>query len=177
MTTALLEAEQRYLAALLEAIQRCVYFLEASARKIVWPLEGAVLEARKKDESLFESLAAINERFAKLQDTLGAAMRHAIILFGEPAGSFLKILSFYEKAGVIESTESWQLSRAARNLAAHDYEIQYRDIANHFNTLHELRLPLYYAAGRFITLCRDQLGVSPITSDFSNEFTEILRVA
>jgi len=34
MNNAILEAERAHLANLLEAIQRCVYFLEASARKL-----------------------------------------------------------------------------------------------------------------------------------------------
>ena len=51
-----LTAEREHLANLLEATQRC---------KVV---------------DLFESLAAFNERFAKLQDTLGAAMRHGALL-------------------------------------------------------------------------------------------------
>jgi hypothetical protein len=56
---------------------------------------------------LFEAMAAINERFAKLQDTLGAAMRHACILAGEPVDCFLKVLSFFmKKSGVLESVES-----------------------------------------------------------------------
>ena len=79
----ILQAEREYLAQLLEAIQRCTYFLSASDKKVPWPLNGKDLEVRKKDEGLFESLAAINERFAKLQDTLGAAMRHAALLLAD----------------------------------------------------------------------------------------------
>lgn len=78
-------------------------------QKTKWPLKKAHLEYHKKDVALFESLSSINERFSKLQDTLGAAMRHAAILSGEPSDIFLKVLSFYEKAGIIKSIESWQL--------------------------------------------------------------------
>jgi hypothetical protein len=80
-------------------------------RRIVW-------QATRKDVALFESLAAINERFAKLQDTLGAAMRHAVLLAGERADTFLRVLAFYEKIGVIESVAAWQLCRTVRYLAA-----------------------------------------------------------
>lgn len=72
-THGLLLAQQQHLAGLLEAIQRCVYFLHASDSGIAWPLTGDFLSDRKKDNDLFEALAAINERFAKLQDTMGAA--------------------------------------------------------------------------------------------------------
>jgi hypothetical protein len=127
----ILNAGKLHLSELFESIQRCVYFLDA----FTWPLTADLQEAQKNDVVLFEAMAAINERFAKLQDTLAAAMRHACILAGEPSDSFLKVLSFYEKSGVLESVESWQLCRTTRNLAAHDYEIEYVQIADHFNTL------------------------------------------
>lgn len=170
----ILDAERQYLASLLEAIQRCVYFLHASDSKIAWPLGGGELAIRKKDGQLFESLSAINERFAKLQDTMGAAMRHAAMLMGEPADNFLKVLSFYEKTGVIDSVSTWQLCRTARNLAAHDYETRYADIAEHFNTLHNLQPMLYQTAGRFLESCAANLGVFSASEDFAQEFSGIV---
>ena len=65
MVENILDAEQQYLSRLLEAIQRCVYFLHASDRKIAWPLEGGALAARKKDEELFESLPVGNTSFTR----------------------------------------------------------------------------------------------------------------
>ena len=82
-TKSLLSAQKQHLAGLLEAIQRCVYFLHASDASIEWPLTGAYLSDSKKNNDLFEAIAAINERFAKLQDTLGSAMRHSLVLSGE----------------------------------------------------------------------------------------------
>jgi len=171
----ILDSEKLHLAELLEAIQRCVYFLDASSRKLIWPLTKERLETQKKDIVLFEAMAAINERFAKLQDTLGAAMRHACILAGEPTDSFLKVLSFYEKAGVLESVASWQLCRAARNLAAHDYEIEYAEIADHFNSLQTLTPLLYESAVRFLNYCQETLGIEPKQADFSAEFLAIVE--
>lgn len=174
MNENILDAERQYLSSLLEAIQRCVYFLHASDSKIVWPLDADELAIRKKDEQLFESLSAINERFAKLQDTMGAAMRHAAILMGEPTDSFLKVLAFYEKSGVIESVSSWQLCRTARNLAAHDYETEYAEIADHFNTLHDLQPMLYQTSARFLESCASNLGATPASKDFAQEFKGIV---
>ncbi len=172
MNESILDAERQYLSSLLEAIQRCVYFLHASDSKIAWPLDAGELATRKKDEQLFESLAAINERFAKLQDTLGAAMRHATMLMSEPTDSFLKVLAFYEKTGVIDSVSSWQLCRTARNLAAHDYETAYAEIAEHFNTLHDLQPMLYQTSARFLERCAANLGVFPASDDFVREFAD-----
>lgn len=171
----LLDTEKAHLAGLLEAIERCVYFLNASSSSLEWPLQGSYLATHKKDLDLFEALAAINERFAKLQDTLGAAMRHSLILSGEQADSFIKVLAIFEKSGVVLSIESWQVARAARNLAAHDYETDYDLVAQHFNALREQENMLYQTAGRFLRYARDTLQVSPLSSDFSQEFLQITQ--
>jgi hypothetical protein len=154
-----LEAEKQHLANLLGAIQRCIYFLDASMAKINWPLQGKFLAENKKDVALFESLSAINERFAKLQDVLGSAMRHAALLSGESTDNFLKVLAFYEKNDVIESVSAWQLYRTVRNVAAHDYETDYGRVAEHFNAVQELASPLHQDALRFIRYCDESLGV------------------
>ncbi|HAS52026.1 MAG TPA: hypothetical protein DCS21_09925 [Gammaproteobacteria bacterium] len=175
MISPALEAERIHLTGLLVAIQCCVYFLEASDRKHVWPLVPGYLAANKKDIAVFESLAAINERFAKLQDTLGVAMRHAVLLAGESGDTFLKVLAFYEKVGVLDSVAAWQLCRTTRNLAAHDYETDYAEIDDHFNSLHALIRQLYDNAARFLAYCQEVLSILPAYEDFTDEFTVIVR--
>lgn len=170
-----LQAERMHLAGLLEAIQRCVYFLNASDGRLSWPLWAPYLEQNKKNIDLFESLAAINERFAKLQDTLGAAMRHSVLLSGETGETFLKVLAFYEKTGVIDSVASWQLCRTTRNLAAHDYGTDYAEVAEHFNALHTLIPALYGDASRFVEYCRTALEAQPQQMDFAEDFAAIVR--
>jgi hypothetical protein len=169
----LVTEQKAHLAGLLEAIQRCVYFLEAAEAGISWPLTGEALVAGMKDVRLFGNISAINERFSKLQDTLGAAMRHSLELSGERAESFLRVLAFFEKRGVISSGETWQTCRAARNLAAHDYETDYGKVAEHFNTLHELKPHLLDASVKFVAYCEGELGILPASSAFSKEFSEI----
>ena len=171
----LLATQKQHLSSLLEAVQRCVFFLDASVQKLTWPLKSDDLGARKQDVDLFEILAAINERFSKLQDTLGAAMRHAALLSGEPADVFLKVLAFYEKIGVIVSAEQWQLYRTVRNLAAHDYETDYAVIAEHFNTIHALLPLLYRDAGYFSEYCAKTLGVSAESVAFEEGFSRAVR--
>lgn len=173
-TRTLLEQERCHLAELIEAVQRCVYFLDAADCALTWPLDKIILEQHKKDKVLFGTLAAFNERFAKLQDTLGAAMRHAAILLGESSDTFLKVLAFYEKIGVISSIDDWQTCRTARNIAAHAYETDYAAIAEHFNMLHETRGLLYRAAAGFVAHCRNELAAQPASDDFASEFGAII---
>jgi hypothetical protein len=175
MTRDPLQAEREHLAGMLEAIQRGAHFLHTSDRKIDWPLAGEALARDKKDPERFETLSAINERFAKLQDQLGAAMRHAAMLAGEPSDAFLKVLSFFAKNGVIDSIETWQLIRTSRNLAAHEYRTDYGMIAEHFNALHDMIPILLGSAARFARYCRDSLGVGPAQGDFVAEFAAAVR--
>ena len=162
-----------HLAEMLVAVERCVYFLDGSCARLSWPLSGDELAKRNKDVELFMALSAVNERFAKLQDTLGAAMRHAALLAGEPSDTFLRVLSHFEKVGVLSSIADWQEMRALRNLAAHEYGIDYNGTAEHFNMLHELSSRLYRVAGLFASYCRDTLGVEPKDTEFSTDFKRI----
>lgn len=173
MSQDLLHEQRHYLAQLLEAIQRCAWFLYRSDTKITWPIDPKWLAEHKKDVDLFETLAAINERFAKLQDSLASAMRHSALLAGEPSDSFLKVLAFFEKQGVIDSTSDWQRCRAVRNMAAHDYATHYAEIAEHFNLLHEHADVLFRASRRLIAWTGEQLGIFPASQDFSPEFERI----
>jgi hypothetical protein len=175
MSVGSLEQERAHLADLLEAIERCVYFLHATDQRLHWPLSGVGLDENRKEIALFESISAMNERFAKLQDTLGAAMRHAALLSAEPAETFLKVLSFFEKLGVLESVAGWQLCRTTRNFAAHQYETDYDMIAEHFNTLHMLIPGLYGAAARFVAYCRSTLGITSARGDFADDFEAIVQ--
>ena len=169
----LLQDQRQHLAGLIEAIQRCAYFLDASIRNITWPLTGHYLSEHKKDNDLFEALAAVNERFAKLQDTIGSAMRHSLLLSGEQADSFIKVLALFEKQGIVGSIEEWQLARTARNLAAHDYETDYDKVAEHFNTLRTLVPVQVQTAQKFVEYCDVQLNVKPLNNDFAAEFQQV----
>ena len=100
-------------------------------------------------------------------------MRHSLLLSGEQAESFIKILAVFEKNGVIGSIEYWQVARTARNLAAYDYEIEYSEVAQHFNALHLLKPDLYKIAGRFVRYAKLELGIAPSSAYFSNEFSSI----
>lgn len=165
--------EELHLARLLEAVERCGYYMQASAGKLPWPLTGEALYTRRKDTELFETAAAFNERFSKLQDTLGAAMRHTALQMGEATSPFLRVLALFQKLGVIESAAMWQRAREARNLAAHDYDTDYAVIAEHFNQLNALRPVLLATAGGLLAACETLLGIRPATDDFSAEFRDV----
>lgn len=170
-----LSLEKQHLAGLLEAVQRCVYFLEGLDSRLSFPLSGDALRSPCKDRELFDSLAALNERFSKLQDTCAGVMRHAAILSAERTETFLTVLSFYEKVGVIESVEEWQRIRMIRNMASHDYETSYDEIAEHFNALHtSIPQPLSTVV-RLVDFCMQSLGIAPNEGAFSTDYQQIAQ--
>ena len=171
--TSLLPAEKAHLAQLLTAVQRSAYFLAMTERRLAWPLTAEALMACKLDQTLYERLAAINERYAKLQDSLGAAMRHACLLLAERCDDFLQVLAYFEKQGVIESVEGWQAMRVVRNIAAHEYEIDYARVADHFNTVHALVPELIRSVRHFVRFCAERLGVGPADQDFAQLFAAL----
>ena len=171
--TALLLPEQQYLAEQLTALERCAYFALITRSRIDWPLDTQTLHARRLDAQWFERLAALNERFAKLQDVLGAAMRHAAFLLAEPAPSFLHVLVFFEKHGVVASTPQWQRIRKMRNDAAHDYDIDPQATADHFNQI-EVDLPsLAGTALRLVGFCKLWLKIEPVDAQVHVAFMEL----
>jgi len=170
----LIERQKNHISQLLSGIQRCAYHLAATEREISWPLEAGEIAMHKKDALFMRLLSSYNERFAKLQDVVAATMRHGALLWGQSDASFLKVLAWYEKRGVIADIESWQLIRLTRNQAAHDYDVDFAAIAEHFNALHALSPSLLRTAGRIVALCQDELGVQPDDPDFVNDFAQII---
>jgi len=169
----IVDQQRAYLAQLLEAIQRSAWFLDQSQCKLTWPVSGDNLAKHRKDVDLFETLAAINERFAKLQDSLGAAMRHAALLMGEDPDNFLQLLATFEKWGILDSVETWQQCRVVRNMAAHDYDLDYAGIAEHLNTLQSLTPFLFTTARHFVHMASSKLGLEPASGHFRSEFNEL----
>lgn len=169
------ELERQHLADLLEAMMRCAFFSDRLASGIPWPLTGNLLESRCNDFDLSDKLAAFNERFSKLQDSTAAAMRHATLLSAEKTTTFLEVLGFFEKVGVVNSTRDWQRIRALRNMAAHDYSIHYADIALHFNALKEVLPELLGVAARLVNYCETKLSIAPKNVFFESNWQHIVN--
>jgi hypothetical protein len=66
----ILDSEKQHLAELLEAIQRCIYFLDAFSRKLTWPLKADLLETQKKDVDLGFRLALAGHQSMYIPDAV-----------------------------------------------------------------------------------------------------------
>ena len=125
------------------------------------------------DLGLFEPLAAINERFAKLQDLLGTTMRHLCELCGERTDTFLRVLAFCEKAGVIESSEAWHACRSLRNRAARDYGTDFELTAGHFNALLDQIHVLSGVTLALAAYAKQALGIEPDDPTFAEALARV----
>ena len=125
------------------------------------------------DLGLFEPLAAINERFAKLQDLLGTTMRHLCELCGERTDTFLRVLAFCEKAGVIESSEAWHACRSLRNRAARDYGTDFELTAGHFNALLDQIPVLSGVTLALAAYAKQALGIEPDDPTFAEALARV----
>lgn len=170
---ALLEESRKHLGDLIEACQRCTWHLNATAARVEWPLTATKLSERQMDLGLFEPLAAINERFAKLQDLLGTTMRHLCELCGERTDTFLRVLAFCEKAGIIESSEAWHACRSLRNRAAHDYGTDFEFTAGHFNALHDQIPVLSGVTLALAAYAKQALGIEPDDPTFAEALARL----
>lgn len=130
-------------------------------------LERDLLLPVQMDIELFEPLAAMNQRFATLQDLLGTSMRHLCELCSERTDTFLRVLAFCEKAGIIPSAETWQVSRSLRNRAAHDYGTDVEMTASHFNALRD-HVPMLEEITLALAADAERaLGITPADSHFA----------
>lgn len=169
MSLSLLEESRGHLADLLEAAQRCAWYLQAGIAKVRWPLTGAELAQRSRDLEFYERLAAINERFGKLQDLLATTMRHLCELGGENTESFLRVASFCHKAGILSSMEDWQSCRSLRNRAAHAYGTDYTETAGHFNAMRAQAGFLTDTVVRVSAYARENLQIQAADESFLHE--------
>jgi hypothetical protein len=158
MTTLLLEERKRLFADRLHAIARLAERLAWSHDRVGFPLDARSLG--EMDEQRAESLSAFIERFAKLQDLLGASFREVVALSGQPAEDFNLVLSAMEKAGIV-SADSWRELRAQRNRAAHEYSLSFERPALIFNALGAATAHLFTTATALSMYCGETLGIVP----------------
>lgn len=169
MSLSVLEESRGHLADLLEAAQRCAWYLRAGSGKMNWPLTGAELAQRSRDLEFYERLAALNERFGKLQDLLATTMRHLCELSGENTESFLRVAAFCHKAAILSSLENWQTCRSLRNRAAHAYGTDYTETAGHFNAMQAQITFLTDTVVRVSTYARESLRIHAADESFLRE--------
>jgi hypothetical protein len=153
----IIDERKLLLADRLAATARLAQRLNWSRGRVGFPLNGAALKSM--DETSAESVSAFLERFAKLQDLLGATFREVASLSGQPAEDYNLVLGNMEKVGIANADE-WRELRALRNDVAHEYSLDFDRQARLFNALAESADLLLATAQRLAQYCAERLKVA-----------------
>lgn len=156
MTTPLFEERKALLADRLRAIARLAKRLAWSRNRVGFPLDDDALKAMSEQRA--ESLSAFIQRFAKLQDLVGASFRELAILSGYPADDYHSVLNAMEKWGIVDA-DGWRALRVLRNEAAHEYNLAPDAQARIFNALEAATTTLIATAQAVMDYCSGKLGI------------------
>lgn len=109
-----------------------------------------------QNPEIAERIAAINDRFTKLQDQLAGALRHAHAMLGERYRSAVRV-------GILADTPIWLELRALRNRLTHDYELEAPGVLELLRAIRDNADSLSAILVRFRTSCRDAGLLPPET--------------
>ncbi len=112
-----LAQQRRLLAEKLQVLAR----IETGLR---WSLERLpeVTPSAVDDPATAERMAAIVDRFCKLQDQLAGALRHAHSMSGEQQRSFHDVVTWAVTAGILPDRATWLELRSLCNQLTHEYD-------------------------------------------------------
>lgn len=108
-----------------------------------------------------EILAAFRVRFAEYQEHLGKLLKAIALEEGVPLVGMADVLSFAEKARIIDSAEDWKEPRDVRNAIAHEYEADAATIKALIARMLELVASMERTHQRATEYCVEKLAVSP----------------
>lgn len=152
--------ENDYLEELLTALNRICRHLEKLLEVLPQPITEELLIQEESNFEFQNRLAALNERFSKLQDLLGRAFRHTALLLGEKHEGFLEVYAFFEKNDIVPDWRIWQKLRLLRNRAAHDYSVDFKEISDYFNEVIQGIKILLLSKENFVKFCKIKRLVS-----------------
>ena len=114
------------------------HLLGTDQRLFVEPFTPERALQLRSDPLLAERLDAFSARFARLQDTAGDKLLHALLIcVGEPIGSALDNLDLAARLGLLStSSDDWIAARTLRNRMVHEYIRQPEMLAQAVNDAH-----------------------------------------
>jgi len=154
----LYQEQQALLRRQLAVLRRLRDGLRYSAQRLRWPITASDLD----DPEAAERLAALNDRFTKLQDQLAGATRHAHTMLGERYRSYFDVITWMAHEGIITNPEVWLELRTLRNQLTHDYDLEAQTAAQYLNALHDSMDTLTAILERFEAVCH-QYRLLPAT--------------
>lgn len=153
--TSLLAQQQKLLAEKLQVLQRLEDGLAWSLDHLP-ELEAAALD----DPAVAERVAAIVDRFCKLQDQLAGAMRHVHSMLGEKQRSFHDVVTWAVSEQILPGESLWLELRSLRNRLTHEYDPKSEAFLELVAMIRAYSRHLGLASARLARLC-EQRGLLP----------------
>lgn len=121
--TSLLAQQQKLLEEKLRILRRIRDGLAWSLKRLP-DLNAATMD----DPAVAERVAAIVDRFCKLQDQLAGAMRHAHTMLGERQRNFNDVVTWAVSEHILPNETTWLELRSLRNRLTHEYDLASDDM-------------------------------------------------
>lgn len=151
--TTLLQQQQALMTERLRVLRHLQTGLEWSLQRLPKDLDGT-----DDDPALGERIAAIVDRYCKLQDQLTGSLRHAHAMLGEKYRSFQDVVAWAVTTKLRPSTQTWLELRSLRNRLTHEYEPTGETLPELLEQIGHTCQAMYHAADRLSDLCnRHQL--------------------
>ncbi len=154
--TALFAEQQALLAHQLQVLTRLEQGIAFSLARLPAALD---LDELRKPE-IAERVAALNDRFTKLQNQLAGALRHAHAMLGERYRSYADVVAWAVRLSILPDAPTWLELRALRNRLTHDYDLETESALDLIQLIRSSTDGLSGIIRRFATMCRDS-GLLP----------------
>ena len=148
--SALFAEQQVLLAHQLQVLARLEQGIAYSLDRLPAALD---LEGLRNPE-IAERVAALNDRFTKLQDQLAGALRHAHAMLGERYRSYADVVAWAVRLGILPDAPTWLELRALRNRLTHDYDLEAESALELIQLIRSSVDTLAGIMRRFATACR-----------------------
>jgi len=117
-----------------------------------------------------EILAAFRTRFSEYQEHIGKLLKAIAIEEGAVIVGMSDVVSFAEKAGIVEGERDWKEPRDIRNAINHDYEENAQALSILVRETLNLVDQLMRIHQRAVSCCRERLGIAvPPAPTFGRE--------
>lgn len=107
-----------------------------------------------RDHAVSERIAAIVDRFTKLQDQFAGALTHAHSMLGEKSRGFTDVLTWAVEQNVLPDTRTWLELRSLRNRLTHEYDLESEQVPELVALVREALATRIACIKRFDTVCR-----------------------
>lgn len=147
--TTLLDQQRALLQHKPEVLTRLQAGLEWSFQRLPLLTEDSI-----HDPSVNERIAAIVDRFTKLQDQFAGALQHAHSMLGEKRRSFADVVFWAVEQEILPDNATWLEIRMLRNRLTHEYDLESEQLPELIALVREALTTLAISIGCFGKACR-----------------------